>query len=63
MIIQELQQVVTLFLLEADDVSCELRVDIESFLSGCRMSTNEWMDLWNSEHEHNDEEQRPISPS
>ena len=63
MIIQKLQQVLALFLLEADDVSCELRIDIQSFLSGCRMSTNKWMDLWDGEHEHDDEEKCPILPS
>ena len=62
-IIQELQQVVAFFLLEADDVSCELRVDIQSFLSSCRMSTNKWMDLCDGEHKQIDEKMCRILPS
>lgn len=45
MVIQELEQVVTLLLLEANDVSRELRVYIKCFLTSRRMRSYERMDL------------------
>lgn len=40
-VIQELQQIVALFLLEADYVSGELWIDIKRLLAGCGMSSHE----------------------
>ena len=44
MIIQEFQQVLAFFLLEADDVACELRVDINGLLACDWVCANDWMD-------------------
>lgn len=45
MVVQELEQVVALLLLEADDVPRELRVDVQGLLAGGRVGADEGMDL------------------
>jgi hypothetical protein len=44
MLIQELQQVVAFFLLEADNISSELRVDKKSLLASGGMGPHNWVD-------------------
>jgi len=39
-VVQELEKVVALFLLEANDVSGELWIDVQRFLPSCRMSSD-----------------------
>lgn len=41
MIVEEVEEEVTLFLLEPDDTSGELRIDEEGLLAGCRMRSHE----------------------
>ena len=45
MIVQELQQIIALLLFIADDVPCELRVDIQGLLAGGWVGADERMDL------------------
>jgi hypothetical protein len=45
MVVQELEEVVALLLFEANDVPCELWVDIQRLLASRWVSTDEWMDL------------------
>lgn len=44
MVVQEFQEVITLFLLEADNVPCELWVDVQRLLSCCWVSAHNGMD-------------------
>lgn len=44
MVIKELQKIVAFLLLEADNVSGELWVDIQGLLTGCWVSSNQRMD-------------------
>lgn len=43
-VIKELQKVVALLLLESDDISGELWVDIQRLLTGCWVSSNHGVD-------------------
>ena len=45
-IVQEFEEIITLLLLEADDVARELWVDVQGLLTGCGMLADEWMDLF-----------------
>lgn len=47
MVVQELQQVVRLFLLEPDNATSELRVDEERLLACRGMCSNKWMHVCN----------------
>jgi hypothetical protein len=44
MVVQKLQKIFAFFLLETDDISRELWVDVQGFLAGSRMCTNERVD-------------------
>jgi hypothetical protein len=43
-VIKELQEIVALLLLEPDDVSGELWIDIQRLLTGCWVSSNQGVD-------------------
>lgn len=47
MIIQEFQEIVAFFLLEADNVSSKLRIDIQRLLASRRMRADKGMNLTN----------------